>query len=174
MERDEASLVEQWTSSPASLADFVEGALARALDDAEYGWYLASRARATMSGMQVDVGCDRYVIYRRDQPWAEGLAETYWSKRSPWPEGRFYALDLAIDTAQLVFVHSNDTSGGPFNLRSVALQDASTVSLHALAGLELARGERREMFERLLGFTSLDEIIRLIVQTCSPNVFSVT
>ncbi|HTR53006.1 MAG TPA: hypothetical protein VMJ10_20065 [Kofleriaceae bacterium] len=170
---NDAALVASWTEDGSSLREVVERALSAALTGTDYEWYLAHRGRSSMSGLRVEARCDRYVVYPRSQPWAEGLRERHWSKRSPWPEGQFYTLDLALDSEQLVLTHSNDTRNADHNLRNLVSSTATTVSLYTLAAFILHE-PTREMFERHGAPSSLEGVIRWMVETYAPNHFSAT
>ena len=161
---NETELVAKWTRDSSSLRELVERALTDAVNGTDFAWYMAHEERPRSN---------RYVLYARSQPWAEGLLEHYWSERSPWPEGQFYTLDVSLDCEHLVLTHSNDTRNEQHNLRNVALHTATTVSLHTLATL-VANERQRDLFERYCGFSSLEGIIRWMLETCAPNHFSVT
>jgi hypothetical protein len=163
----EAELLATWTRG--DLRELVERALANALTGTDYNWYLATRER----GHAVETRSDRYVLYARSQPWAEGLLEHHWNKRSPWPEGQFFTIDLSLECGQLILTHSNDRRNTAHNLRNAVLYTATTVSLYTLASFVVYE-HRRAWFEQYCGFSSLEGIVRWMIETCAPNQFSVT
>ena len=87
--------------------------------------------------------------------------------------GQFFTLDLSLDCEQLVLTHSNDTRNADHNLRNLVLHTATTVSLYTLAAFYV-HDHTRDMFERHCGFSSLEGIIRWMVERCAPNHFSAT
>lgn len=160
------AIYEEWMKDDSSLLAYVEREIVAALDSTLHGYYLAKKSSPSRNGLFVEKHYNSFVIYPRDQPYADGFQRNC-EERSPWPEGLFFILDVARPYSNLVFIHSNHNRGP----KDMITQTATTISLKALSWF-LADGAPG--FTEMFGKQSLALTIRKLVETKPPNVVSLT